>query len=288
MDTWKSHRQGVTAICLSGDGETLYSVSQDSSLKIYSLAEGKQLRSNNISQLALSSCALSKDQKFVAIGSWDNNIYLYSNDYGRVITTIPAHDDTVSCLTLRENVLVSGSWDTTMKVWNVTKTGLHPDPLMELSCLDSAIKAVHLNFDMNMALCGSEDGMLAIADIRSGHVVRTWSAHEDAIASAQFTTDGRIISCSVAGTLKVQESNGNDIFSVQIADGFHCMATNGTRLLTGDTSSSLRSWDLLLGNEIGRVKRTPESPITCVAVSEKCDFAITGSEDGSLTKWVKK
>jgi factor associated with neutral sphingomyelinase activation len=286
-ETWKSHRQGVTSICLSSDGETLYSVSQDSSLKIYSLGEGKQLRSNNISQLALSSCALSKDQKFVAIGSWDNNIYLYSNDYGRVITTVPAHDDTVSCLTLRDNLLVSGSWDTSMKVWSISPSGISQDPLMELSCLDSTVRAVHLNMDMNLALCGSDDGMLAIADIRSGSVVRTWVAHDDAISAAQFTSDGRIISVSASGTMKVHESTGKTMFEVDVPDSFHCLATNGTRLLTGDAGSTLRSWDLLVGEEIARVKRTPESPITCIATSEFCEFVITGSEDGTLTKWTK-
>ena len=292
VETWKSHRQGVTAVCLSNDGETLYSVSQDSSLKIYSLAEAKQLRSNNISQLALSSCVLSRDQKFVAIGSWDNNIYLYSNDYGRVVTTIQAHDDTVSCLALRDHLLVSGSWDTSFKVWQLTPSGMSQDPMLELSCLDSAVRTVHLDMEAQLALCGSDDGMLAVADVRSGSVVRTWSAHDDAIAAAQFTNDGRIISCSVVGTMKVQDgcrgSEPKDIFAINIPSGFNCFATNGTRLVTGDSSSMLRTWDLLIGEEVSRVRRTPDSPITCLAPSEKCDFIITGSDDGSLTKWAKK
>lgn len=292
VETWKSHRQGVTAVCLSNDGETLYSVSQDSSLKIYSLGEGKQLRSNNISQLALSSCVLSRDQKYVAIGSWDNNIYLYSNDYGRVVTTIQAHDDTVSCLALCDQLLVSGSWDTSFKVWQLTPSGVSQDPMLELSCLDSAVRTVHLDMEAQLALCGSDDGMLAVADIRSGSVVKTWSAHDDAIAAAQFTNDGRIISCSAVGTMKVQDgirgSEPKDIFAINIPTGFHCFATNGTRLITGDASSMLRTWDLLIGEEVSRVRRSPESPITCIAPSEKCDFIITGAEDGSLTKWAKK
>lgn len=289
VETWKSHRQGVTSLCLSNDGETLYSVSQDSSLKIYSLGEGKQLRSNNISQLALSSCVLSRDQKFVAIGSWDNNIYLYSNDYGRVVSTIQAHDDTVSCLALRDQLLLSGSWDTSFKVWQLTPTGMSQDPILELSCLDSAVRTVHLNMESQLALCGSDDGMLAIADIRSGSVVRTWSAHDEAIAAAQFTNDGRIISCSTIGTMKVQDSaSTKDIFSINIASGFLCLATNGTRLVTGDDSSTLRTWDLLLGEEISRVKKSPDSPITCLAPSDDCRFIVSGAEDGSLTKWAKK
>ena len=306
VETWKSHRQGVTSICLSSDGETLYSVSQDSSLKIYSLGEGKQLRSNNISQLALSSCVLSRDQKYVVIGSWDNNMYVYSNDYGRVVATVPAHDDTVSCLAIRGETLVSGSWDTSVKVWHLNSSlsrsssssaigggsGLDAssEPLLELSILDSAIRTVHISFDGNLILCGSDDGMLAIADIRAGSVVRTWHAHDDAIAAAQFTSDGRIISCSTSGAMKVNDSTAasDEIFSVHIPAPIQCMATNGMRLLTGDASSTLRTWDLLLGEEMSKSKRTPESPITCIATSDRADFFITGAEDGTLTKWASK
>ena len=64
----------VTAVCLSADGDTIFSVSQDSSLKIYSRAEKRQLRSVNVSELALSAIALSKDGRSVFVSSWDNNV----------------------------------------------------------------------------------------------------------------------------------------------------------------------------------------------------------------------
>jgi factor associated with neutral sphingomyelinase activation len=60
------------------DSDTLYSVSQDTSLKIYSLAEKKQIRSTNLCGLALSSIQLTSDQKTVIIGSWDNSMSVFS------------------------------------------------------------------------------------------------------------------------------------------------------------------------------------------------------------------
>ena len=130
----------VTSVCLSPEGDTLYSVSQDSSLKIYSLAERKQVRlldfalacllgatyellylcfqvrSINVSELALSACALSSDGKSIIIGSWDNNVYVYSIEYGRVLDTLAGHDDAVSSLQLKGTTLVTCSWDSTIKV----------------------------------------------------------------------------------------------------------------------------------------------------------------------------
>ena len=43
--------------------------------------------------------------------------YLYSIDYGRVLDTLMAHDDAVSALWLKDNLLITASWDSTVKVW---------------------------------------------------------------------------------------------------------------------------------------------------------------------------
>lgn len=64
----------VSDMLLSKDETTLFSVSSDSSLKVYDLAKKKQIRSMKVSQLSLSSCALSPDEKSLFIGSWDNKM----------------------------------------------------------------------------------------------------------------------------------------------------------------------------------------------------------------------
>jgi factor associated with neutral sphingomyelinase activation len=74
-DSFRLHRDVVTSVSLSPNGQTMFSVSQDSTLKIYSLADSKQLRSISISQLALSSCVLTGDGSSVIISSWDNSSY---------------------------------------------------------------------------------------------------------------------------------------------------------------------------------------------------------------------
>ena len=44
------------------------------------------------------------------VGSWDNYIYLYSMECGRLIDKIYAHDDAVSLLCLEGQTLVSASY----------------------------------------------------------------------------------------------------------------------------------------------------------------------------------
>ena len=61
-------------------------------------------------------CALAYFVSAVAVSSWDNNLYFYSVEYGRVVDTWAAHDDAVSRVILAGDKLVTSSWDTTLKV----------------------------------------------------------------------------------------------------------------------------------------------------------------------------
>jgi WD40 repeat protein len=62
-------------VCVSTKDNRVYSVSQDGTLKVYDMREERQLRSTQISDLALSSCCLHKNDTAVMLGSWDNNMY---------------------------------------------------------------------------------------------------------------------------------------------------------------------------------------------------------------------
>lgn len=77
---------------LGKDGRALFSTSKDTTFKVSATLDGT-LRRNLSCNLALSCCDVSPDEKYVFIGSWDNCIYMYSMDVGRVVDQITAHDD---------------------------------------------------------------------------------------------------------------------------------------------------------------------------------------------------
>ena len=116
------HRSAVSSMCFAKDGGTLFTVSQDSLLKIHGppTTDGgawQQRRSVPVGELALSSCACTDDGRAVAVGSWDNCIYFYSIECGMPRDGgVAAHDDAVSSLSLRGDKMLSGSWDSTVKV----------------------------------------------------------------------------------------------------------------------------------------------------------------------------
>jgi hypothetical protein len=90
--TLKIHRGPATALVLSdenaSDSMTLYSVGRDGFVKVYSIADEFQVRATRLGTLPLSSVALAKStdaHPTVLAGSFDNCVYAYSVDYGRVL-----------------------------------------------------------------------------------------------------------------------------------------------------------------------------------------------------------
>ncbi len=84
--------------------------------------------------------------------------YLYSVGFGSVIDTVSAHDDAVSCLCLRRDILISGSWDATVKVWQFKGNSLNRLPLAEFTDHDTEIHCVDVDTQCTVAASGAADG----------------------------------------------------------------------------------------------------------------------------------
>lgn len=87
--TQKLHRGAVTCVRFAhGNDDIAFTVSQDTSLRMLALSRQEQLHSVNLCDLALSCCAPLPDDKTLVVGSWDNNVYFYSVEFGRVMDTL--------------------------------------------------------------------------------------------------------------------------------------------------------------------------------------------------------
>eukprot|EP01114_Cavostelium_apophysatum_P011697 TRINITY_DN260_c1_g1_i1.p1 TRINITY_DN260_c1_g1~~TRINITY_DN260_c1_g1_i1.p1 ORF type:complete len:896 (-),score=250.63 TRINITY_DN260_c1_g1_i1:12-2699(-) len=267
--SYKLHKDLITSCCLSSDGKTHFSVAQDSSLKIYSLEEKKQIRSVNICELTLSSCVLSQDQKVVIMGSWDNNIYTYNIDYGKVGDAVSAHDDAVSALCMRRDLLVSGSWDATVKTWKYSQSGLSRLPIVDFTDFETEVHCVDVDSSGMIIAAGTADGNVTLLDTRTKSPIRTVQAHQDVVNAVRFTPDGiRFISCSNDDSFKVFEVNGNEMFSSDVGEKLRCLTTDGKTLLIGGDNGFFRVWDIESGKETQHPKEYPENVMSVVCADD--------------------
>jgi len=284
--SYKLHREKINCLSVSKDESTLYSVEQGGCLKIFDLEKTKQMRSITLCKLALSSCQLSSDEQMVISGSWDNNIYLYLTEYGRT-ESIRAHEDAVSCLRLQGDTLVSGSWDSTMKIWKLTPSSVQAVPSFGFIESDSEVRSIDLSFDANVCICGSADGKITVCDLRDIYSRTNLSVHSDGIHSIRFTPDARnMISSSLDGSIKLLDvSSGAELITLRAGRPVKCIATDGTKILAGVSGGVVQIWDIGSSSKIGELvdDEYPQADIDCLAISKHS--LVTGSSDAVVCKW---
>jgi WD40 repeat protein len=174
------------------------------------------------------------------LGSFDNQIYLYSVDNGRT-SNINAHDDAVSCLasTSAESnaMLVSGSWDSSVKVWNIETSS----PLMAWGEHESEIKCCAI--DDNLVLSGDTSGVVCLFDTRSQNKIKSFQL-SDSVCAVELCSSATLMAASVDGTMQLFDirKSKERVASIETQRQLTCARSDGDRVICGDASGVVSVW----------------------------------------------
>ncbi|KAK1249768.1 hypothetical protein MKX08_009771 [Trichoderma sp. CBMAI-0020] len=112
------------------------------------------------------------------------------------IRTFKGHENGITCLQFDHNILATGSYDTTIKIWNV-ETG---ECIRTLRGHTSTIRT--LQFDEGKLISGSFDKTIKIWNWHTGECISTLQGHTDGVLSIHF--DGcKLASGSIDKTVKI-------------------------------------------------------------------------------------
>lgn len=283
------HKDTVTDVKLCYEGKYVFSVSQDSLLKMYSLEDQRQLRSVTMTSMALSSCLVMPDNKTILCGSWDNNVYFYSVEFGRVLDSLHGHDDAVSCICWKNDILLTSSWDSTVKVWQFTPPSsarsFTPAEFMVQLDHDSGVTYMSLDDDCELLVTGTKDGQICIwemHDLYSAELRNVHQTHAGRVHCVLLSQDKhQIISCGEDKYLRVMDlESGTEMFVKDVKDTILCLAMLGNMLLSGTESGYIQVWDLDKAQLIHEVAAHTQA-VTCLYMSEDCTI-LSGSADRSV------
>lgn len=185
-----------------GLGWILASGSADSTVKLWQVNTGTEIRSFTGHSDSVWSVAFSPDGQLLASGSADSTIKLWQVNTGREIRTFTGHSFFVHSVAFSPNgqLLASGSADRTIKLWQVT-TG---EEIRTFIGHSEAVCSVAFNPKGQLLASGSWDKTIKIWQISTGTEICTLCGHSNYVRSVAFSPDGQtIVSGSDDDTIKI-------------------------------------------------------------------------------------
>jgi WD40 repeat protein len=180
---------------------------------------------------------------------------------------------------------LSGSWDNTLKLWEVSSGR----EIRTFQGHSSGVSSIAFSPDGRYALSGSKDNTLKLWEVSSGREIRTFTGHTDFVESVAFSPDGRYaLSGSKDNTLKLWEvSSGREIRTFTgHTSGARSVAfsPDGRYVLSGSGDETMKLWEVSSGREI-RTFQGHSSGVSSIAFSPDGRYALSGSKDNTLKLW---
>jgi WD40 repeat protein len=201
--------------------------------------------------------------------------------------TLDGHTECVDAVAVTPDgtTAISGSWDNTLKVWDV-ETGME---IRTLRGHAGDVGAVAVTPDGSMAISGATDNTLIVWDIRTGSEIRRLEGHTGWVSDIAVTPDGTtVVSASRDRTLRIWDiRSGKVIHTLEgHTDGVNAVAVtrNGSVAISGAGDRTLKVWRIETGMEI-RTLRGHTDQIEAVVVTPDGSTAISGSWDETLMIW---
>uniref|UniRef100_A0A8C6TBF9 Phospholipase A2-activating protein n=1 Tax=Neogobius melanostomus TaxID=47308 RepID=A0A8C6TBF9_9GOBI len=210
----------------------------------------------------------------IATGGNDNNICVFTLDNPQPLYTLKGHKNTVCTLSSGKfGTLLSGSWDTTAKVW------LNEKCMMTLQGHSAAVWAVVILPEQGLMLSGSADKTIKLW--KAGRCENTYTGHEDCVRGLAVLNNLEFFSCSNDGSIRrwlvtgecvhVYYEHTNYIYSMAVFPNSEDFVSTGE-------DRTLRIWRK---GECAQTIRLPAQSVWCCCILPNGDIAV-GASDGII------
>jgi len=204
------HTNNVWALAFSPDGLTLATGSEDTTVKLWDVAGGKEKGTLKGHGATVRSLAFSRDGKRLVTGSFDQTVKVWDLEKMAELATLKGHSDAVWSVAFAPDgrTFASGGADGTVKLWALPESG-DPAAVEEKGTLKG-----HMNWVSCVAF--SPDGK-KLASGGFDNTVRLWSVGglleyaslkdlKSTVWSLAFTKDGKSLALAF-GAVEGEESS---------------------------------------------------------------------------------
>ena len=207
--------------------------------------------------------------------------YYWTKGWSKVLR---GHTNSVySVIKLNETTIVSGSWDTTLRVWDLSDmNNVTSRPLAGHNGIVTSV----IKLNDTTIVSGSHDYNLRVWDLTDMNNVtsRPLAGHNGIVRSVIKLNETTIISGSGDTTLRVWDltNDTSRVLRGHTSSVWSVMKLNETTIVSGSSDYNLRVWDLT--NDTSQVLRGHTKSVNSVMKLNETTI-VSGSGDTTLRVW---
>ncbi len=278
---------GILSVAFSRNGKLLVTGDTNGEMRLYQVADGKQLLTCKGHTDWVWSVTFSPDGHVLASGSSDQKVKLWDASTGECLRTLQGHSDRIKSVAFSPDsrTLVSGSDDYTVKLWDVNSGQL----LKTLHNHTNWVWSVVFSADGTMLASGSDDHTVKLWDVNTGQLLKTLRGHSYGVWTVVFSPNGTTLaSGSDDNTVKLWDiRDGKCLKTLQGHSGgvwSVALSPDGTTLASSSDDHTVRCWDVSSGRCL-KILQGPSNRVMSVTFSPDGMMLASGSEDQTVKLW---
>jgi WD40 repeat protein len=183
------HSGGVSPLALSPDGTMLASGGYDESVRIWRLADRRQIGMLQGHGGTVWTLAWSPDGQWIATGSEDKMIRIWRARDLSLVHSLRGHELNIWSVRFSPDsrLLASGSFDHSIRLWDVAAGRL----VRRLAGHDQAVVSVAFSPDGRLLASGGDDSTVRIWRVADGAQLRALTEGSEHVYAVAFSRDGR-------------------------------------------------------------------------------------------------
>jgi WD40 repeat protein len=193
--TFPEHFKVVNSVAFTPDNKTLVTSSLDGTIKLWDAASGEEQHGFSLPGEGIVKVAISSDSRMLAAVTWPGKAHVWDLTRREELHVLQASQGQAGRTQIAEAVafapdgksLVTGSWDTTLRLWETASGKL----LRDLAGHNAPVQSAAISPDGKTLASGDAEGQVMLFNCATGERLAVLKAHTDRCFGLAFSPNGK-------------------------------------------------------------------------------------------------